>query len=140
MAEKSTTEKSPLPNSGDHDRVVMASRAADGTAAQTPDYEFIGDKETSIAATKEQLAQQAVSAIDAAERPLVYGDQGSDMDPDVAELKSKHDDAADAAAKTAEAEVEARFTDDESRIVDRPSAPSSTAGSSSSSSSSSSGK
>lgn len=108
---------------GDHDRVVMASRKADGTPDQTPDFEYIGDKETTLRATKEQLTQQAVSAVDVAERGVTSSEAGGDdksglpatgpqSDPSIAALADKHDAAKSAAESAAESEVNARFTDD----------------------------
>lgn len=89
---------------GDHDRIVMASRRADGSMDQIAP-EFIGDKDTAIAAAKEQLATQAASAVDVAARGVSdRQDQGevAEPDPDIKALK----DAQEAAAKTAEAQAE----------------------------------
>lgn len=106
---------------GDHDRVVMASRRPDGTPDQTPDFEYIGDKETTLKATKEQLTQQAVSSADVAARGVTSGtggdrdglpETGPQSDPSIAALAEKHEAAKSAAEKAAEAEVNARFTDD----------------------------
>ena len=95
---------------GDHDRIVMASRRADGTMDQL-NPEFIGDKETAVAAAKEQLAVQAVSAVDVAARGVTAGpaDDGtgsSEPDAEVKALKEAHDKAADEAKAKAEREVE----------------------------------
>lgn len=107
---------------GDHDRVVMASRKADGTPDQTPDFEYIGDKETTMRATKTQLTEQAVSAVDVAERGVTSGTEDADTsklpstgpqsDPSIAALADKHDSAKAAAESAAESEVNTRFTDD----------------------------
>lgn len=106
---------------GDHDRVVMASRKADGTPDQTTDFEYIGDKETTLKATKTQLTEQAVSAADVAERGVTAGEAADDSglpssgpqsDPSIAALADRHNDAAKAAAKAAESEVNDRFTKD----------------------------
>lgn len=107
---------------GDHDRVVMASRTAAGTPHQTPDFEYIGDKETTLKATKEQLTQQAVSAADVAERGVTSAAEAADTsklpstgpqsDPSIAAIDDKHQAAKDAAESAAESEVDARFTDD----------------------------
>lgn len=91
---------------GDHDRIVMASRRADGSLDQH-NPEFIGDRETTLAANKEQLAVQAASAVDVAARGVTAGvaEDGtgsSEPDADVQALK----DAQDAAVKTAEAQAE----------------------------------
>src|SRR6478735_9497224 len=80
---------------GDHDRIVMASRRADGSMDQTAP-EFIGDKDVAIAAAKEQLGQQAASAVDVAARGVSSTPEGaapSDPDPDVQALKDEQDKA-----------------------------------------------
>lgn len=97
----------------DHDRVVMASRRADGTPDQTDPFEYIGDKDTAIAAAKVQLGQQAASAVDIAIRGVTAGPGGpgtasaGEPDPAVQEIKDAHDEAIAAAEKKAEAEVKA---------------------------------
>ncbi|MFJ1964895.1 hypothetical protein [Streptomyces massasporeus] len=95
---------------GDHDRIVMASRRADGSMDQI-NPEFIGDKETAIAAAKEQLAVQAVSAVDVAARgvsagPADDGTGSSEPDAEVKALKEEHDKAKETAEAQAEREVE----------------------------------
>lgn len=92
---------------GDHDRIVMASRRADGSMDQTRP-EFIGDKDVAIAAAKEQLAQQAASAVDVAARGVSSAPEGagtSEPDPDVKALKDAQDEAIKAAEDQAEREV-----------------------------------
>lgn len=106
MAE--TTKRPEGPKfEGDHDRVVMASRLPDGTPAQTENFTYIGDKETSVAAAKEQLATQAVSAADAADRSRAE-DLSSAPDPAAVERIKTHERAAKSAEAKAEAEVNAR--------------------------------
>ena len=91
---------------GDHDRVQMLSLNADGTPNQL-NPELIGDKEATLAATREQFRQQAVSAVDVAERAPAAGEvEEGPQDPYVEDLKKKHDAAADAADKAAEKAVE----------------------------------
>lgn len=108
---------------GDKDRVVMASRRADGTPDQTPDFEYIGDKDVTLRATEEQLKVQAVSAADVAARgfgpgPTADADKsklpstGPESDPSIAKLNDAHTAAVDRAVDAARAEVEARFTSD----------------------------
>lgn len=101
---------------GDRDRVAMLSLRRDGTPDQV-DPEIIGDKDFALAATKEQFRQQAVSAVDAAQRPEVLPGGGGErlerQDPAIEELKSAHDDAAAAAEKAAESTVNALFAGDE---------------------------
>lgn len=105
-----------VPAHGDVDRVQMLSLRADGTPDQSPGFEIIGDKETALAQSREQFAQQAVSAVDQRERG-VAGDGGTSVedapqDPFIADLTEKHEAAQDAAVKAADAAVEAAFTDD----------------------------
>ncbi|MFJ9318252.1 hypothetical protein [Streptomyces globisporus] len=92
---------------GDHDRIVMASRRADGSMDQVAP-EFIGDKDVAIAAAKEQLAQQAASAVDVAARGVSSAPEGegsSEPDPDIAALKAAQDKAIETAESQAEREV-----------------------------------
>ncbi|WP_327329843.1 hypothetical protein OG279_09630 [Streptomyces sp. NBC_01201] len=92
---------------GDHDRIVMASRRADGSMDQTAP-EFIGDKDVAIAAAKEQLGQQAASAVDVAARGVSSTPEGaapSEPDPDVKALKDEQDKAIESAEAQAEREV-----------------------------------
>lgn len=90
---------------GDHDRVVMLSLKADGTPDQH-NPEIVGDKEFAVAAAKRQFAEQAVSAVDVAERGVTAG--GGDevpQDPGIEKLKKTHDSAASSAEKKAESVV-----------------------------------
>lgn len=115
MAETAKTPKTKAaaPNGGDHDRVVMASRRPDGTPAQTENFTFIGDEEATLEATKAQLTEQAVSAVDVEVRgwSTDTGDEDGDDGPDpaIAELVEAQDAATSAAEAQAEAEVKARF-------------------------------
>lgn len=96
---------------GDHDRVTMLSRHADGTPAQH-NPEIIGDKDDAIAAAKAQLSQLAVSGVDAELRaPKIERPNEADQDPGIAELKKAHDEAAAKAEKSAEAEINALVKD-----------------------------
>jgi hypothetical protein len=101
-----------MGHTGDHDRVVMASLKADGSPDQTSDFTFIGDKETSIASTTEQLKQQRVSAADVELRG-VGGSEEGDSSPDkaVAKMVKVHESAAKSAASDAKSLVEGRFED-----------------------------
>ncbi|MEU7376543.1 hypothetical protein [Streptomyces albidoflavus] len=97
---------------GDHDRIVMASRRADGSMDQV-DPEFIGDKDVALAAAKEQLAVQATSAVDVAARGVTAerdegGAESAEPDPDIKALKDVQEKAAEAAEARAEAEVNDR--------------------------------
>jgi hypothetical protein len=86
----------------EHDRVAMLSLHADGTPAQV-NPELIGDPEFALEATKEQLRQQRVSAVDFEERSAAAAAAGEVAeDPTIAALKAKHDEA----AKQAEADAE----------------------------------
>lgn len=111
MAVASETPKqgNVVPHKGDHDRVAMLSVRADGTLDQH-NPEIIGDKEFALAATKEQFKQQAVSAVDVAERGVSSGSEDEGVqDPSVAALKEKHDAAAETADKTAEKVVNSLY-------------------------------
>lgn len=121
---ESATERKDLPT-GDHDRVAMASRLPDGTPHQTPDFEFLGDREGVEAAAKEQLKQQRVSAADSAARGVEAGggvleaESGSakegivnpkdaPQDPSIEKLQKLHEEAAAAGEAQAESEVAER--------------------------------
>lgn len=115
MASTSTTSKgNPIPQ-GDHDRVVMLSLRADGTPDQT-NPEIIGDKEFAVAAAKEQFAQRAVAAVDAAKRAelgLAGSPAGGDTsDAAIDALKAEHEKAAAAAESAAEALVDQLYQGD----------------------------
>lgn len=111
MAEKATPTENKTNTGGDHDRVVMASRLPDGTPHQTPDFEFIGDRQFSIDASKRQLSEQAVSAKDVELRGASTAEadaEASKPDPEVQKLIDAHESASKAAEKAAEAEVKSR--------------------------------
>lgn len=98
----------PVPNGGDHDRVVMLSLKADGTPDQTPDVEIIGDKDRAVEAAKVQFAQQAVAAADSVKRAelgLAAEDEGDTSDAKIDALRKEHEKVAGAAEKRAEAVV-----------------------------------
>ena len=102
-----------VPQRGDHDRVAMLSLKADGTPDQH-NPEIIGDKQFALTATQEQFRQQAVSAVDQAERGVTApadGEQGA-QDPTIAALQEKHEAAETAADSAAKTTVEALFTGD----------------------------
>ncbi|WP_420034699.1 hypothetical protein ACN2WE_21465 [Streptomyces sp. cg28] len=93
---------------GDHDRIVMASRRADGSMDQVAP-EFIGDKDTAVEAAKVQLGQQAASAVDVAARGVTStpeGEGSSEPDAEVQALKDAQDQAIADAEKKAEREVD----------------------------------
>jgi hypothetical protein len=108
-SETGVLQDKPTPKAaehGDHDRIVMASRRADGSMDQIRP-EFIGDKDVAIAAAKQQLAEQAASAVDIAARGVTSeaaedGTGSSEPDAEIKALK----DAQDEAVKTAEAQAE----------------------------------
>jgi hypothetical protein len=100
-----TKEAANTATTGDHDRVQLLSLHGDGSHDQL-NPELIGDAETTLAATKEQFKQQAVSAVDAEKRrALVEGPADTPQDPTVEDLKKAHDAAASAAEKAAESAV-----------------------------------
>lgn len=125
MANKkaNATERKDLPT-GDHDRVAMASRLPDGTPHQTPDFEFLGDREDVEAAAVEQLKVQRVSAADTAARGVettsgvlaedaAEGDgsinpTNAPQDPSIEKLTKIHESAAKGAEADAKAEVAER--------------------------------
>lgn len=106
MAEAKKENQGRVTKDADHDRIVMASRAPDGTPNQH-DPEFIGDKDVAVEAAKTQLTEQKVSAVDQAIRGVSDEEAGggSKPDPQVAEIKKAHEAAAASAGKQAEAEV-----------------------------------
>jgi hypothetical protein len=92
---------------GDHDRIVMASRKADGSMDQIAP-EFIGDKDIAEQAAKQQLAEQAASAVDVAARGVTANPDGtgdSEPDAEVKALKDAQEEAVKAAESQAEREV-----------------------------------
>lgn len=113
MATKKDTSKD-TPAAKPVDRVVMASRTADGTPVQSEGYEHIGDKEFVKAATAEQLTQIAVSADDNARaREQAAENAGSgetSLSPEEEERISRHQELQKAAAEQADAEVESRHS------------------------------
>lgn len=98
---------SPVSPAVDHDRVAMLSVGKDGTPDQH-DPELIGDKDAALAATREQLQQQAVSAVDSAKRAEILDPTGTGsaetlkQDPAIAALGKAQGEAAEAAEKSAE--------------------------------------
>jgi len=108
--ESGVLQDKPTPaaaEQGEHDRIVMASRRADGSMDQYRP-EFIGDKDVALAAAKEQLAQQAASAVDVAARGVSTASeaaQRAEPDPDIQALKDAQNKAIEAAEARAEREV-----------------------------------
>lgn len=101
---KKAAAANPVPGGGPHDKVAMLSLNKDGTPDQN-DPEIIGDKEFATEATKRQFREQAVSAVDDAERSGTSGTDDPDQetqDPFIADLKAKHDKAAATSEKAAE--------------------------------------
>jgi hypothetical protein len=103
MTTDDKTEKAntAIPTEAVHDRIQMASVNADGTLDQTNPV-FIGDKETALAATKEQFKQQAVSAAD--EKNAVSGGttvEDAPQDPAIEARQKEHEKVAAAAEKAA---------------------------------------
>lgn len=117
MAETNTPPKkaagnTAVPHEGDHDRVAMLSLHADGTPDQH-NPEIVGDKDFALAATKRQYAEQAVSAVDVAERGATV-DTGSEtvsQDPSIEKLQKAHDSAHKSAESAAESTVNALLKD-----------------------------
>jgi hypothetical protein len=103
---KTGTGNKALPNEGDHDRVQMLSLKADGTPDQH-NPELIGDEQSTLAATREQFKQQAVSAADVRERASVSAVTADEVgqDPRIAERQEAHRKVAEAAEAAADAAV-----------------------------------
>jgi hypothetical protein len=113
--EKTAGPGNEVPHAGDHDRVQMLSLKADGTPDQQ-NPELIGEREATLAATAEQFRQQAVSAVDVAERHTVSGGPAGvaeqvEQDPKIAEVQAKAEAAADAATSAAESAVDRLLAD-----------------------------
>lgn len=116
MATAKTTAKTPdetgeqgntaVPHQGDHDRVQMLSLRADGTPDQH-NPEIIGDKDTALAAAKEQFKQQAVSAADTANAGGGTTVEDAPQDPTIQATVEEHEKVAAEAEKAAEATVNA---------------------------------
>lgn len=110
-----------VPAHGDVDRVQMLSLRADGTPDQSPGVVMIGDEETARAQTREQFAQQAVSATDQQLRAeqAAAGRTGTDtpaqdvQDPVISELIEAHAEANDAAVKAADSVMDDLFKADD---------------------------
>lgn len=118
---KAAAGNTAVPHEGDHDRVQMLSLRADGTPDQH-NPEMIDDSEATRDATREQFAQQAVSAADVnrARRQsgpfMVTTDKDGNevrkpaseapQDPSVAEAKDELDKVDEAARKAADAAVD----------------------------------
>lgn len=105
----STNTEKAVVDTGDHDRVVGLSIRKDGTLDQH-NPEIIGDKDAALAATKEQFAQIAVSAVDAekrAELGLAGAEEGDTSDAKIDALKAEHDKAAKAGEAKATSVVNA---------------------------------
>lgn len=121
-ASKTPSEANKVPHAGDHDRVAMLSVKADGTLDQhNPE---LLDREFAEAATRRQFVEQAVSAVDVAERGVssaavtIVGKPGDEPDEvipattdatgearEAAELRKKHEAAQKAGEAAAQSVV-----------------------------------
>lgn len=111
MAPATPKTEGAVIDTGDHDRVVGLSVAKDGTLDQH-NPEIIGDRDAALAATKEQFAQIAVSAIDAdkrAELGLAATADEDTSDAKIDALRAAHDKAAKAGEAKAESLVNALY-------------------------------
>lgn len=111
-----TDEKAPQTESksntgGDIDRVQMASRLPDGSPHQTPGFEFIGDETIVENAAKQQLREQAVSAVDSKLRTAAAApaEDNEKRDKDTQELIDAHEKAAKQAESRASSDVKAHI-------------------------------
>lgn len=102
MPEKTET-KSTKVDTNTHDRVVALSVSKDGTLDQH-NPEIIGDVDAAVAATREQFAQIAVSALDEQKQ---REEQAAAAETNAAEdaLTKEYEAAAEAGAKKGEALV-----------------------------------
>ena len=107
-----TPSDKPVIETGDVDRVQGLSINKDGAPDQSAGWEFIGDKDAALDATKEQFRQIAVAAVDAVKRPELglagSQDEGDTSDAAIDKLKAEHQKAEAAAEKKAEALVNSR--------------------------------
>jgi len=104
MTDSAKTEKAntAVPLDNVHDRIQMASVKADGTLDQVSPI-FVGDKDATLAATKEQFVQQAVSAADASNAGAGGTTvEDAKQDPTIAAAQAEHEKVAAAAEKAAE--------------------------------------
>jgi len=92
----------------DKDRVQVPSRNKDGSVDQTPDYELIGDPETTKAAIAEQLGQMKVSEVDAQRAAAQAATEGPTLSAEEQARVDEHNSLFEQAASEAEAEVAAR--------------------------------
>ena len=108
MPEKKIDETvNPKVAEGAQDRVAMLSLKSDGTPDQTNPV-VIGDKEAAVAAAKRQFAEQAVSAVDEAERAkdgIGAAAESVKQDPAIDALTKVHEKTSTAAEARAEAVV-----------------------------------
>ncbi len=126
-SQKPAKGNTAVPTHGDHDRVAMLSLKADGTPDQH-EPEMIADPEGTLAATRRQYVEQAVSAADVqlrrtepgAANVTIIGKAGDEPDevvpattdaagedPTVAATRQAHEAAAKAAGSAAEATLRA---------------------------------
>lgn len=97
-----------------HDRVTSLSLRSDGTPDQN-NPELIGDKEASLAATRVQFAEFAVSAVDQdarREAGLAGGDEGDTSDAAIDKVKASHEKVSAAAESAADKVVNSLFKSD----------------------------
>ena len=83
-----------------HDRVAMLSVAKDGSPDQL-DPEIIGDKDFALKATERQFAENAVSAVDDANR-AVEDSETVKQDPTIKAAQKEHEKAAKKAKSAAD--------------------------------------
>lgn len=97
-----------------HDRVTSLSLRSDGSVDQN-NPELIGDKEGALAATRNQFAEFAVSAVDQdarREAGLVRDDDGGTADAAIDKVKAAHEKVAKAAESAADKVVNSLFKSD----------------------------
>ena len=98
---KSTTDKPVVDVKDNHDRIALPSVAKDGSLDQL-DPEFIGDPEFTKEAVREQFKQNAVSAVDDANRAAAEDDTEVSQDPSIEAAQKEHEKAAKKAESAAD--------------------------------------
>ncbi len=114
MADKNEPAAPAPAASMPHDRVTALSLRNDGTPDQN-NPELVGDKDAVMAATKQQFAEFAVSAVDQQARVdagLASADEGDTSDAAIDKVRAEHEKAAKAAESAAERVVNSLFKSD----------------------------
>lgn len=92
------------------DKVQMVSRHPDGTPAQGPGYEIIGDKETAERLNAEQLKQQYISAYDQRDRAVAPAEEEKVLSDEEKTRLEAHESLAKKAEEHAKSLVDDKHT------------------------------